>query len=147
MGVLLPNITSVVAVAIVFTQLFARDFGLVNWLLGFVGVDRSTGRQHRWSSWLAIAVDGRLALDRLQRADLPGRDAGDPADLYEAAAIDGASQLAAVLAHHRADAAADHHLRQPSISTIGGLQLFTEPLLFTSGANAISGGTTASSRR
>ena len=28
------------------------------------------------------------------------------------------------------------------ISTIGGIQLFTEPLLFDSGANAISGGTT-----
>jgi cellobiose transport system permease protein len=28
------------------------------------------------------------------------------------------------------------------ISTIGGIQLFTEPLIFNSGANAISGGTT-----
>ena len=28
------------------------------------------------------------------------------------------------------------------ISTIGGIQLFTEPLLFNSGANAITGGTT-----
>jgi cellobiose transport system permease protein len=28
------------------------------------------------------------------------------------------------------------------ISTIGGIQLFTEPLIFNSGANAITGGTT-----
>ena len=28
------------------------------------------------------------------------------------------------------------------VSTIGGIQLFTEPLLFNSGANAITGGTT-----
>ena len=28
------------------------------------------------------------------------------------------------------------------MSTIGGIQLFTEPLLFNSGANAITGGTT-----
>ncbi|TVT18659.1 sugar ABC transporter permease, partial [Amycolatopsis rhizosphaerae] len=37
MGVLLPNITSVAAVTVVFAQLFGRDFGLVNWVLGLVG--------------------------------------------------------------------------------------------------------------
>src|SRR4029078_3833385 len=31
---ILPNITSVVAVAIIFGQLFGRDYGLINWVLG-----------------------------------------------------------------------------------------------------------------
>ncbi len=51
MGVLIPNITSVAAVAIVFTQLFDRDFGLVNWLLGLVGVEPIDWTANSWSSW------------------------------------------------------------------------------------------------
>jgi len=37
-GVLLPNVVSVVAVALVFGQLFGRDYGIVNWLLGRLGI-------------------------------------------------------------------------------------------------------------
>ena len=39
MGVLLPNVTSVAAVGIIFGLIFARDYGIVNWALGHVGVD------------------------------------------------------------------------------------------------------------
>ncbi len=142
MGVLLPNITSIAAVGIIFTLLFARDFGLVNWLLGHVGVDEPINwQQHRWSSWLAIStmVDWRwtgynalIFLAALQAV---------PRDLYEAAEIDGASPVKQF-----------RHITVPMlrptivfvtlVSTIGGIQLFTEPLLFNSGANAITGGTT-----
>jgi cellobiose transport system permease protein len=142
MGVLLPNITSIAAVGIIFTLLFARDFGLVNWLLGHVGVDEPINWQsHRWSSWLAIAtmVDWRwtgynalIFLAALQAV---------PRELYEAAEIDGASSVKQF-----------RHITVPMlrptivfvsiVSTIGGIQLFTEPLLFNSGANAITGGTT-----
>jgi cellobiose transport system permease protein len=142
MGVLLPNITSVAAVGIIFTLLFARDFGLVNWLLGHLGVDDPIGWQdHRWSSWLAISVmvdwrwtgyNALIFLAALQAV---------PKDLYEAAAIDGASQF-------RQFWNVTIPMLRPTIifvslvSTIGGIQLFTEPLLFNSGANAITGGTT-----
>ncbi|MFC6929899.1 carbohydrate ABC transporter permease [Actinomadura yumaensis] len=87
---------------------------------------------------------GRLALDGLQRADLPGRHAGGPRDLYEAAAIDGASRL-------RQFWGITVPLLRPTIlftvvvSTIGGLQLFTEPVLFGAGAGApdrMDGGST-----
>ncbi len=45
MGVLLPNVTSVAAVGIIFSLIFARDYGIVNWALDTVGLDaRSTGR-------------------------------------------------------------------------------------------------------
>ena len=85
MGVLLPNVTSVAAVGIIFTLIFARDFGLVNWLLGHVGVDPIAWQDHRWSSWLAIStmVDWRwtgynalIFLAALQAV---------PTELYEAA--------------------------------------------------------------
>ena len=56
MGVLLPTVTSVAAVGIIFTMMFSRDYGLVNWLLGHVGVDPISWQDHRWSSWLAISV-------------------------------------------------------------------------------------------
>ena len=114
MGVLLPNITSIAAVGIIFTLLFARDFGLVNWLLGHVGVDPIDWQQHRWSSWLAIStmVDWRwtgynalIFLAALQAV---------PRDLYEAAAIDGASPAQAVPADHRADAPARRSSSSPS---------------------------------
>jgi cellobiose transport system permease protein len=141
MGVLLPNITSVAAVGIIFTLLFARDFGLVNYLLGQVGIDTIDWQEHRWSSWLAISVmvdwrwtgyNALIFLAALQAV---------PKDLYEAASIDGASQF-------RQFWSITIPMLRPTIifvslvSTIGGIQLFTEPLLFNSGANAISGGNT-----
>ena len=36
MAVLLPQVTSLVAVALIFTQLFSREYGLVNYVLGGV---------------------------------------------------------------------------------------------------------------
>jgi cellobiose transport system permease protein len=141
MGVLLPNITSIAAVGIIFTLLFARDFGLVNWLLGQVGVDPIAWQEHRWSSWIAIAtmVDWRwtgynalIFLAALQAV---------PRDLYEAAEIDGASP-ARQFRHITVPMLRPTIIFVSIVSTIGGIQLFTEPLLFNSGANAITGGTT-----
>ncbi|HCB07955.1 MAG TPA: ABC transporter permease [Nocardioides bacterium] len=142
MGVLLPNITSIAAVGIIFTLLFARDFGLVNYLLGHLGVDEPINwQQHRWSSWLAIStmVDWRwtgynalIFLAALQAV---------PRELYEAAEIDGASS-AKQFRHITVPMLRPTIIFVTLISTIGGIQLFTEPLLFNSGANAITGGTT-----
>jgi len=141
MGVLLPNITSVAAVGIIFTLLFARDFGMVNWALGHVGVEPITWQENRWSSWFAISVmvdwrwtgyNALIFLAALQAV---------PAVLYEAAALDGASNI-------RQFWSITVPMLKPTlifvsvISTIGGIQLFTEPLIFNSGANAITGGTT-----
>ncbi len=138
MGVLVPNITSVAAVAIVFGQLFSRDFGLVNFVLGLVGIDPVDWQADKWSSWLAIAtmVDWRwtgynalIFLAAMQAI---------PKDLYEAAAIDGATRV-------RQFWSITVPMLRPTIvfavviSTIGGLQLFTEPLLF--GYGKMQGGT------
>jgi cellobiose transport system permease protein len=132
MGVLVPMVTSVAAVAIVFSQLYGRDYGMVNWLLGLFGVDKVEWQADKWSSWIAIStmVDWRwtgyntlIYLAAMQAI---------PRDLYEAAAIDGASRTKQFWR-------ITVPLLRPTIiftaiiATIGGLQLFTEPLLFGSG--------------
>jgi cellobiose transport system permease protein len=105
---------------------------MVNWLLSMVGVDGVDWQAHKWSSWIAIStmVDWRwtgynalIYLAAMQAI---------PADLYEAAAIDGASR-------RRQFWTITVPLLRPTIiftviiSTIGGMQLFVEPLLFGSG--------------
>ncbi|MFB9239333.1 carbohydrate ABC transporter permease [Plantactinospora siamensis] len=139
MGILVPNVTSTAAVAIVFGQLFSREFGLVNWALGLVGADGVDWHGNRFGSWLAVAtmVDWRwtgynalIFLAAMQAI---------PRDLYESAALDGARQA-------RQFWSITVPLLRPTIifctviSTIGGLQLFTEPLMFNSGTNPIRGG-------
>jgi len=61
LGILIPNITSVATVGIVFGFIFAERYGLANWVLQAVGLHPVEWRQHRWSSWTAIAfmVDWR----------------------------------------------------------------------------------------
>ena len=132
MGIVLPNITSVAAVGIVFGFIFADRYGLGNWLLDLVGVDAIDWRASRLTSWFAISVmvdwrwigyNALIYLAAMQAI---------PRDLYEAAAIDGASRS-------RQFWRITVPLIQPTIlftaviSTIGGMQLFTEPLLFNYG--------------
>ncbi|MDI5939257.1 MULTISPECIES: carbohydrate ABC transporter permease [unclassified Micromonospora] len=139
MAVLVPNVTSTAAVAIVFGVLFGRQFGMINWLLDLVGVDAIDWKSNRFASWVAISamVDWRwtgynalIFLAAMQAI---------PRDLYESAAIDGASRA-------RQFWKITVPLLKPTIifavivSTIGGLQLFTEPRMFHSGTNPIRGG-------
>ncbi|HLU73318.1 MAG TPA: sugar ABC transporter permease [Nonomuraea sp.] len=140
LGVLLPMVTSVVAVAVVFSQLYSRDYGLFNWILGLVGIEPIAWQNEKWSSWIAIAtmVDWRwtgynaiILLAAMQTI---------PKDLYEAAAIDGASP-------RRQFWQITLPMLRPTIvfvvfiSTIGGLTLFTEPVMFE-GEQIMTGGTT-----
>ncbi|HCT81181.1 MAG TPA: ABC transporter permease [Micromonosporaceae bacterium] len=139
MGVLIPIVTSVAAVGIVFSQIFDRDAGMVNGLLGLVGVDAVDWRAERWSSWIAISTmvnwrwTGYNALIYLAAMQ------SIPRDLYEAATVDGASRI-------RQFRSITVPMIRPAIiftviiSTIGGMQLFTEPLIFGQGTFAIAGG-------
>ena len=129
MTVLLPQITSLVAVALIFTQLFDYRYGLINYVLGHVGIGSVNWEAGTYSSWIALSVmvtwrwTGYNALIYLAAMQ------GIPDELYEAAAVDGASGWQQFI-----------HVTIPSlrptiiftviISTIGGLQLFTEPFLF-----------------
>jgi cellobiose transport system permease protein len=139
MGLLLPNITSIAAVAITFSQLFARDFGVINYLLGLFGVEAVDWQANRLSSWLAIAtmVDWRwtgynalIFLAALQAI---------PHELYESASLDGAGRF-------RQFRSISIPVLRPTIifvvviSTIGGIQLFAEPLLFDTNPTNATGG-------
>ncbi|MFF5173885.1 carbohydrate ABC transporter permease [Micromonospora sp. NPDC000089] len=139
MAVLVPNVTSTAAVAIVFAVLFGREFGMINWLLDHVGIAAIDWKSNRFAAWVAISamVDWRwtgynalIFLAAMQAI---------PRDLYESASIDGAGRA-------RQFWSITVPLLRPTIifaviiSTIGGLQLFTEPRMFNSGTNAIRGG-------
>jgi cellobiose transport system permease protein len=139
MGVLAPIVTSVAAVGIVFSQIFDRDAGMVNGLLGLIGIDAIDWQADKWSSWIAISTmvnwrwTGYNALIYLAAMQ------SVPRDLYEAAEIDGASRS-------RQFWSITVPMIRPAVvftvivSTIAGMQLFTEPLIFGQGAFAISGG-------
>ncbi|MDG4790654.1 sugar ABC transporter permease [Micromonospora sp. WMMD1102] len=142
MAVLVPYVTSVAATTIVFAQLFDRDYGMLNWfleLLGFAHVDFTASV---WGSHFLIAMmvawrwtgyNTLLYLASLQAV---------PRELYEAAAADGATGWQQF-----------RHITIPSLrpiivftvvtSTIGGLQIFTEPLL----VNPVGGLTCGAARQ
>ncbi|KRE46925.1 cellobiose transport system permease protein [Paenibacillus sp. V4I3] len=138
----LPNITSIVAVAIIFGSFFGSQFGLINGLLQVVGLPRI-----EWINdpfWVKVAVslmviwrwtgyNAIIYLAGLQSI---------PHDLYEAATIDGASRKQQFFS-------ITLPLLKPIIlftvilSTIGGMQLFTEPLILVGNTGgATKGGLT-----
>lgn len=130
MSVLVPYITSVAATTIIFAQLFDRDYGMLNWFLGLLGFEHIDFKASVWGSHLMVATmvawrwtgyNTLLYLASLQSV---------PRDLYEAAAVDGANSWKQF-----------RHITIPALrpiivftvvtSTIGGLQIFTEPLLLS----------------
>ncbi|MFE2540412.1 carbohydrate ABC transporter permease [Actinacidiphila glaucinigra] len=138
--VLVPQYVSVVAVALVFSQLFGRDFGVVNWALQHLGLisEPVDWTAETWSSHLAIAFmvmwrwTGYNALIYLAAMQAV------PRELYESAMVDGAGRM---LTFRRITLPAIRPtvLFTVVISTIGGLQLFAEPFLFDPQANAEGG--------
>ncbi|MCS7484076.1 carbohydrate ABC transporter permease [Umezawaea endophytica] len=139
MGVVLPIVTSVAAVGIVFSQIFDRDAGMANGLLGLFDIAPVDWRADKWSSWTAISTmvnwrwTGYNALIYLAAMQ------AIPRELYEAATVDGASKV-------RQFRSITVPMIRPAViftvimSTIAGTQLFTEPLIFGQGGFAISGG-------
>jgi cellobiose transport system permease protein len=125
---LVPNITSVLAIAIVFGQLFGRDFGMVNIIIGALGFEHVDFIQGTQSSHIAIASmivwrwTGYNALIFLAAM------LAIPGELYESASLDGAGKWKQFI-----------YVTLPSlrntitfvliVGTIGGLQVFAEPLI------------------
>jgi cellobiose transport system permease protein len=140
MGVLVPIVTSTVVVGLVFNELFSRDFGIVNWLLVHAGGPAVDWKADRWSSWTALATmvnwrwTGYNALIYLAAMQ------SIPTDLYESAELDGASPWAQFW-RITVPVLRPTIIFTVIISTIGGLQLFGEPMTFGTGANSFSGGT------
>ncbi len=138
-GVLLPNVVSVVAVALVFSQLFAKDYGVVNWVLGLVGIEPVDWRSDRFASHVAVSVmvmwrwtgyNALLYLAAMQSV---------PQERYDAAMLDGASRWRTVWSI-TVPAIRPTIAFTVVVSTIGGLQLFAEPQLFDDAGTAGTGG-------
>ncbi|MGW2744899.1 carbohydrate ABC transporter permease [Streptomyces sp. NPDC001450] len=133
---LLPYATSVAAATLVFAQLFGRDFGLINYLLGMVGIHPV--------DWQSGTVASQIAVSTIVTWRWTGYNAliylagmqSIPADLYEAAELDGASRWRQFL-HVTLPGLRPTILFTIVVSTIGATQLFGEPLLFE---GSISGG-------
>ena len=138
----LPNVTSVVAVAIIFGSVFSTNFGLVNALLHAVGVDQVAWLNTPWGIKVAIATlmtwqwtgyNAIIFLAGLQTI---------PTELYEAARMDGAGPVQTFFR-------VTLPLMRPVllfvlvISTVTGLQSFSEPqvlLQTTANDSTFSGG-------
>jgi cellobiose transport system permease protein len=121
-----PNITSMVAMAIVFGSLFATQAGLLNAGLQWLGAQAGIGwlTDPRWIkiavasmvTWRWVGYNAIIYLAGLQAI---------PTDVYEAAKVDGANSVQTFLR-------VTVPMLRPVIlftvitSTIGGLQIFTE---------------------
>ena len=133
----LPYITSTVAIAIMFSSLFSKDFGLIN-----AGLNAAFGMEP--VDWLGQAATVKPAIAFIVFWRYVGFNVvlylaalqTIPKDLYEAATMDGAS------AWHQF-----WHITLPSLkpmiffgvtlSVIGGLQLFEEPFILTGGRGGV----------
>jgi cellobiose transport system permease protein len=131
-SMIMPYATSVAAATLVFGQLFGRDAGAMNWLLGLVGVDAIDWRNGDWTAQIAISVivtwrwTGYNALIYLAGMQSIAKD------LYEAATLDGASKWQQ-FRHVTLPGLRPTILFTIVISTIGASQLFGEPLIFGGG--------------
>lgn len=139
---LLPNVTSMVAMGILFSSIFSSNFGLANALLNVIGAGKIPWLQTEWgikiaistlSAWSFVGYNALIILAGLQAI---------PKDIYEAASLEGAGPVRQFF-----------HITLPLLrpivmfvtimSTIGSLQSFTESQVLTSskaGSAAASGG-------
>ncbi|GAA2432992.1 sugar ABC transporter permease [Streptomyces macrosporus] len=137
-AMLAPYATSVAAATLVFVVLFGRDYGMINWALGIVGLDPVDWHNDTLTSHVAISTiviwrwtgyNTLIYLAAMQAV---------PKDLYESAALDGASRWQQFV-HVTIPALRPTILFTIVVSTIGATQLFGEPLLFNPGGGANGG--------
>lgn len=122
----LPNVTSVVAIAIVFGSIFSTNAGMVNAVLNAVGIDQVAWLNTPWGikvtiaalmTWQWTGYNAIIFLAGLQTI---------PSDLYEAARMDGAGPIQTLFR-------ITLPLLRPTllfvlvVSTVTGLQSFSEP--------------------
>ena len=121
----IPNITSLVAVAIFFGAVFSTNFGLVNAFLHAVGLPTP--------SWLTDPLGMKIAVATVMTWQWTGYNAiiylagmqTIPSELYEAAKVDGASPVQAFF-RITIPMLRPVILFTVIVSTVSGLQSFTE---------------------
>ncbi len=127
-----PVVTTIVAVAVIWRYFFHTRYGLVNYSLGFIGIDPIDWLgDANWSMptiilfavWKNFGYNMIILLAGLQAI---------PQDLYEAARIDGAS-FWRQLRHITLPLLKPTMLLVGIITTSGYFQLFAEPYVMTRG--------------
>ncbi|ASQ99581.1 MULTISPECIES: carbohydrate ABC transporter permease [Streptomyces] len=133
----LPNVTSVVAVAIIFTSIFSTNFGLANAVLQGLGLDQVAWLNTDWGIKISIAVlmtwqwtgyNALIFLAGLQTI---------PSELYEAARVDGAGPVQTFF-RITVPMMRPIILFALVVSTVTGLQSFTEPQVLLANTNNTS---------
>jgi len=134
----IPNVTSVVAVTLVFGSIFSNNFGLLNAFLQSIGLGKVEWLTQPWGikvaiativTWRWVGYNAIIYLAGLQAIS---------ADVYEAAKVDGASSRQTFWR-------ITVPMMRPVIlftavtSTIGGLQIFTESRVLFGDTNNIGG--------
>lgn len=132
-----PVVTTVVAVAVIWRYIFHTRYGLLNHALGRLGLDAIDWLgDPRWSMpamivfavWKNFGYNMIIFVAGLQRI---------PADLYEAARLDGAGRWAQ-FRHITVPALAPTTLLVTLLTMVGYFQLFAEPYVMTRGGPAQS---------
>ncbi|WP_410625437.1 carbohydrate ABC transporter permease [Amycolatopsis sp. cmx-8-4] len=140
-GILLPYAASLVAIGIIFANLFGPKYGLINGVLQTIGLDPVDWQASRFGSHVAIAIMVNWRWTGYNALIVLAAMQAIPKELHEAALIDGAGMW-------RRFTAVTLPLLKPTLifvtitSTIGGLQIFTEPKLFDAMPGSNNGGST-----
>ncbi|MDR2723442.1 MAG: sugar ABC transporter permease [Cellulomonadaceae bacterium] len=134
MGVLLPYVIAPSAAAIIFSGVFSDQQGLINTLLRAVGVTGIQWHANTLASHIAIASIVNFRWTGYNTLILLAAMQAIPRDVFEASVVDGAGRV-------RQFFSVTIPLLRPTLifviitSTIGGLQIFDEPQMFSEAAN------------
>ncbi|WP_104107811.1 sugar ABC transporter permease [Nocardioides sp. 616] len=129
MSVMLPFVVAPAAVALIFGNIFGDRYGLVNSALETLGVGAIGWHTNTLASHLAIASMVNWRWTGYNALIFLAAMQAVPRDLYESASLDGAGKV-------RQFVSITLPMIRPTLlfviitSTIGGLQIFTEPRLF-----------------
>lgn len=137
---LLPYAMSLAAIGLIFSNLFGDNFGLINTVIGWFGIGEIAWHADTWASHLSIATMVNWRWTGYNALIFLAAMQAIPKDLYDAALVDGAGTW------QRFRYVTVPMLRPVIIfvvitSTIGGLQIFTEPYMFDSIPGTYNGGT------
>ncbi|MGR2753992.1 carbohydrate ABC transporter permease [Agromyces arachidis] len=129
MSVLVPFVMAPVAVALIFSNMFGDNYGLVNGVLTDLGLPAVPWHKDPFWSHIAIATMVNFRWTGYNTLILLAAMQAIPRDYYEAATVDGAGAFRQFTS-----------ITLPSLkatlifviitSTIGGLQIFDEPRMF-----------------
>lgn len=127
-----PFVVSAVAVSIIWTFMFHRDLGPLNYYLGFLGIERINWlNSSTWSPFAIMIADVWRNVGFYVLVFLGGMQA-IPRDFYEAAEVDGAG-VWRQFRHITLPLLSPTVLFLAVISVIGALQIFEQPQILTGG--------------